>query len=317
MANTGKLKKIMGATPHAEMLIRRLYRNSLINQILYRKVKKKKTITPLKFDFSDVLNHLKSIGVKEGDLLIVHSAYRPLKGSGLSPEGIVDQLLSYVGSTGTLAMPVIRKYPESPQESEALTADISNITFLYDVHHSKVWTGIIPKTLMQKEGAVTSRFPLNTLTALGPLAKEMMENNLKGNLPTPNGINSSWNYCTNQNAWVVSIGTDLTHSLTMIHTAEDVKKYNWPIKNWYREKKFRIVDGDFECEKVVLERHPRWGMLHFGERKLCNDLINDGIMKSTSVNGVLIESLRSKNLFDYLNSRNEKGYPYFWVNKYL
>ena len=314
MANSTILKKIMGLTPNAEMIIRRVYRSSFFPKMIKQK-KNNNSLEPINFD--NIVQYLQSIGIKKGDILIVHSAYGALKPSGLSPNQIVDNLISIVGPTGTLAMPVIRKYAESPNEEDALTASVENILFTYDVQNSPVWTGILPKTLMQKEGAVTSRFPLNTLTAIGKEAKAMMWNNLEGNLPAPNGVNSPWKYCTDKNAWVVSIGTDLTHSLTMIHTAEDVKKLDWPVKNWYRKKKFKIIDGDFETEKIVLERQPKWGMLHFGERKLCADLISNKIMQSVNVEGVLIESLRAQNLYQFLNSRNKKGYPYFWVSQYL
>ena len=249
--------------------------------------------------------------------MIVHSVYKPLKSSGLIPVEIVDSLLSLVGLTGTLVMPVIRKYPESPSEDEALTKDISNTVFEYNVKESKVWTGIIPKTLMNKEEALTSRIPINTLTALGPDASEMFKDELNDELPAPNGKHSAWKYCVDKDAWVISLGTDLTHSLTMIHTAVYVKKDKWPVQNWYRKKNFKIMDGDFQIEKIVLERHPRWGMLQFGERTLSKDLIRDGVIKSKEIEGVLVESLKSSVLFDYLNNKNQNGYPYFWIKKYL
>lgn len=315
MANISTINKIMAFTPHAEMIVRRIYRNKYLNGLLRTKKKAKTKVRLKEIDFSKVMDYLHSLGINDGDIVIIHSAFRPLKGAGLSPIQIVDQLIHLVGKEGTLAMPVIRKYPESPPESEALTAEVSNIEFTYNVKESKVWTGIIPKTFMNKKHTSTSRFPLNTLTALGPLAEKMMANNLEGDLPTPNGVNSSWKFCTDHNAWIISIGTDLTHSLTMIHTAEDVKKEKWPVKGWYRKKKFKIIDGDFETEKIVLERHPKWGMLHFGERKLSDDLLKRGVMKSTQIEGVLIESMRSKPLFDFLNSKNDKGYPYFWLGK--
>lgn len=317
MANDTILKKLMGVHPSIEMVVRRIYRSSIFKDILVSKAKRKKQQIIESADFKKILEYLELSGIKKGDIVIVHSAYGALKRTGLTPVEIVDGLGSLVGTEGTLAMPVIRKYPESPKEEKALTTSVENILFTYDVQESKVWTGIIPKTLMLKKGACTSRFPLNTLTAIGADAKEMMANNLEGELPTPNGINSAWKFCADRNAWVISIGTDLTHSLTMIHTAEDIKKFDWPIKEWYRKKKFRIIDKDFTCEKIVLERHPRWGMLHFGERKLSRDLISKGIMKTGVVDGVLIEILRSKELIDFLNGKNYNGYPYFWVNKYL
>ena len=316
MANTGFLQRLMGASYHIEMIIRRLYRNSFISGII-PKVKNKKYGVHPPFDFKHIITHLKSIGIKKGDILIVHSAYRPLKASGLKPDEIIDQLLDLIGPNGTLVMPVIRGYPESPPEHLALKTDISNIIFEYNVKKSKVWTGILPITLKNRKGSVTSRFPLNTVTAFGHHASDMIKNELNDDYSTPNGINSAWKYCTDKNAVVISLGTDLTHSLTMIHTAEDVDPGNWPVKNWYREVKFNIVDDHFQFTTTVLERHPKWGMLHFGERKLSKDLIRDNIITSVEIEGLLVESLRSKNLFDYLNAKNSNGYPYFWLRKHI
>ncbi len=316
MANTGFLQRLMGSSYHIEMIIRRLYRNSFISSII-PKVKNKKHGVHHPFDFKHIVTHLKSIGIKKGDILIVHSAYRPLKASGLKPDEIIDQLLDLIGPNGTLVMPVIRGYPESPPEHLALKTDISNIIFEYNVKKSKVWTGILPITLKNRKGSVTSRFPLNTVTAIGHHASDMIKNELNVDYSTPNGINSAWKYCTDRNAVVISLGTDLTHSLTMIHTAEDVDPGNWPVKNWYREVKFNIVDDHTQVSTTVLERHPKWGMLHFGERKLSKDLIRANIITSVEIEGLLVESLRSKNLFDYLNAKNSNGYPYFWLRKHI
>ena len=151
------------------------------------------------------------------------------------------------------------------------------------------------------------------MVAEGPLASQIMKDNLKGNSPLPCGVNSSWNNCVEHNGIIIGLGTDLTHSLTMIHVAEDVLDENWPVQNWYREKHFKIVDGEIEINKTLRERKPHWGALHYGERTLCKDLISLGIMKSTIIDGVIVEILNSKELISFLNSKNKKGYPYFWV----
>jgi aminoglycoside 3-N-acetyltransferase len=319
MSNSSKTQKIMAISPHVEMWVRRMYRSKLGLSLLKNnlRTKKKLVATNSSIDLKSIKSYLRSIGIKKGDIMIVHSAFGSFKNSGLSPDDIIDFLIDIVGDQGTLVMPVIRKYPESPTVEEALDADVSDIEFTYDVKKSQIWTGIIPKTLMNKPGSTTSKFPINTITAFGPESGKMIQGELEGDSPTPNGVNSSWKYCTDQDAWVVSLGVDLTHSLTMIHTAEDVKNELWPIKGWYRKKKFKIIDGEQVTFKTILERHPKWGMLHFGERTLCKNLIDDKIMRSSVVEGVLIESLKSKSLFDYLNSKNKNGYPYFWVKKDL
>jgi aminoglycoside 3-N-acetyltransferase len=323
MANESLLNKVMGRSPSAEMMVRRLYRNSLLNGFL-KKFKKKSAPTKMQIEapvssgnFDDILQELRKQGVQKGDILIVHSAYSALKAYKLSPEQIVEKLFSLVGDQGTLAMPVIRKYPEEPDESVALTAPVDQIQFVYDVRKSPVWTGAIAKALMARPDAVISRFPLNSMAAIGKEAAEMMRNNLAGDLEAPNGPSSSWMYCANRNAWVVALGTDLTHSLTMIHTAEDGDIKRWPVQNWYRTKRFKIIDGEFTTNKTVLERHPKWGMLHYGERKLCQDLIDNRVMSSSKIDGVTVEVLRAQNLIGFLNQKNKNGYPYFWVGSYL
>ena len=95
--------------------------------------------------------------------------------------------------------------------------------------------------------------------------------------------------------------------------AEDVKGQSWPVKNWYREKEYLIKDGDFIEKKTLRERVPTWGALHFGERTLCKDLINSGLMKSTVIDGVVVEVLKARELIEFLNSKNTKAYPYFWL----
>lgn len=308
MPNDTTLKKIMAISPHVEMVIRRLYRSGLFHSILpagVGKTKGKKLVGLV--DFEKIIHYLKRIGISQGDILIVHSAYKPLKATGLNPQEIINSLLKLIGPTGTLVMPVIRHYDYSND----------NAIIEYDLQKTKIWTGALPIALMTMEGSVTSRFPLNPITAHGEHAKSMIQYELDESLPAPNGKNSAWYYCLTMNAKVISLGTDLTHSLTMIHTAEDSQQDKWPISNWYVKRKFKIKDNDFELDKEVLERDPKWGMLHFAERTLCKDLIKSGIMKTEIIEGVIIESLESGKLIKYLNKRNHKGYPYFWIKKHL
>lgn len=317
MANNSLYRKVVALSPHVEMLVRKVYWSNvgLFSSKKTKKKKKKKELPPASFD--KIVAHLKAEGIGTSDLLVLHSAFSPLKRTKKSPQMIIDDLRELIGAEGTLAMPGIRKYPEAPPPEEYLSANLEKTTFVYDVKNTPIWTGALPRTLIQQPNAVSSRFPLNSMIAVGPLAQPMMEKNLEGEKPTPNGVNSSWKFCTDHNAWVVSIGTDLTHSLTMIHTAEDVLAEKWPVQPWYRDRKFKIIDGDFETTKIVRERRPVWGAMHFGERTLCKDLIEHKVMSSTSIDGITVEILRSKDLLDFLNARNKTGYPYFWVKSHL
>ena len=59
------------------------------------------------------------------------------------------------------------------------------------------------------------------MAALGPLAEQIIKNNLDGYEPLPCGVNSSWKFCADNNAKILALGVDMAHSLTMIHVAEE------------------------------------------------------------------------------------------------
>jgi len=304
----------MGSSPYVELFIRYLYWNN-INFFL--RFAKKKHINTKFVNFSKVSDYLKDVGISSGDLLLVHSSYGNLKCVKKSPIEIIEELKNIVGENGSIAMPAIREYEEEPNLRNYLKTDLSETVCTYDVYNTKVITGVLPATMVKMSESVVSKFPLNTMVAIGKLAKPMMEDNLKGDLPTACGVHSSWKFCLDNNAYLVGLGTDLSGSLTMIHVAEDILDEKWAIKNWYRKRIFKIIDKDFTVLKTVRERQPKWGALHWAGRTLCKDLADKKILFTKNIEGVLVEVMKAKDLIDYLNSKNQKGYPYFYVKKYL
>jgi aminoglycoside 3-N-acetyltransferase len=318
MANTGLVKKIFALSPHIEMLGRRLYWRNV--QRLAGKVKKSaKKNRPVEseqakpFDYLALECYLKDCGADAGSLMVVHSAFAPFKGRVSGPDEVIEFLLRLLGSEGTLAMPAMPMFTNARSVEEYLSPQPDENIYIYNVQKSRIKTGILPTALHKRKGSVRSRHPINTMVAEGKLAQALMEGNLVGDSPLACGVNSSWNRCVEHDALIVGLGTDLTHSLTMIHVAEDVKDAQWPVSDWYVEKHFVIRDGDVEEARVLRERAPRWGALHFGERTLCKDLLAAGLLKSTVIDGIVVEVLSAKALMDFLNVRNRAGYPYFWV----
>lgn len=258
----------------------------------------------------DLANEIRRHGISTGDILIVHSSMQSLACTGASPAQVIEMLLGIVGSEGTLVMPAIPRYREAPQSTDRLTRDVSKETWIYDVQRTPPWTGALPHKLMKTAGAVRSRFPLNTVVALGKHAATMMERELETPGALPCGPQSAWAYCANHGAKILMLGVDLAHSLTMIHVAEDCHEADWPIKGWYRSRQFLVKDSGTEELVNVRERHPKWA-IHYGERKLDTDLLSYGIAKRTMAGTISITSLDASALLQYLGSRRDSGYPYF------
>jgi len=314
-------EKIALISPKVEVILRKLYWS---NYGLLKKLRPPRNVKPKapskKIDFDKIIEYLKSLGIGEGSLLIVHSSYDALSDTGLSPDQIVDKLLELVGKTGTLAMPVIRRFKGEPKIADILkNENLDDLVCKYNVQKTAVTSGLLPYSLMKRPESVTSRFPLNPLTALGPLAAEMMEHNLEGELEErrPHGKNSSWYYCYQHNAVVVGLGIKLDHYLTIGHVAEEAMKWPVSVENWYRKRKFIIKDKNFETETTVLERKPKWGMLQIADINAYHDLLNNGLLVEKEIEGVIVGFCESKKYIDYRKSRDGNGYPYVISKKYI
>lgn len=300
-------------SPHIEVMMRKLYWKNISRLKSLNPHKAPNPVTSKHVDFEKIEDWLRAQGIKEGDLLIVHSSYGQLKCTGLTPDDIVGRLLALVGPTGTLCMPVIRGFKGEPKEGEWLTADLSDQVFTYKVKTTKVVSGLLPYGLMQHPDAVISRFPYNPLCAVGPLAKEMMAHNLDGEHPSPHGKNSAWKYCYDHGAKICFIGTTSAHHNTMLHVAEEAfGDWYWPDEEWYDIIKFNIIDGRETIYKEVYNRKAKWGMLHFAEMNLRHDLVNADLKRDDLIDGAIdVGYVDAQAVVDFLRSRNKKGYPYY------
>jgi aminoglycoside 3-N-acetyltransferase len=315
------IKKVFSQIPQLEVGVRVLYWkypvfNSLIKRVA-RKSAKDAVVTaktPVKgeksFSLQALSEAIREHGVAKGDILIVHSSMQGLAPTGATPGEIIDLLLNLVGTDGTLVMPAIPKYREAPTGVERISQDLSQTVWAYDVQRTPPWTGALPHKLMKRPGAIRSRFPLNTVVALGKHARAMMEHELDIPGTTPCGPASAWAYCANHNAKILMLGVDLAHSLTMIHVAEDCHEDTWPVVGWYRPRQFLVKDHGEETLVQVRERHPKWAM-HYGERKLNTDLMHAGVARQTRLESLPIISLESQSLLSFLGERISTGYPYY------
>lgn len=320
MANTSIYQKVVAISPNMEMFGRRLYyfmkpiADKIISNKRPKNLEKEKEV--IKKDFTQILKAIKNAGLKNGDILIVHSSFSNLKKFGLTPTQINDLLLQELGEKGTLAMPAIQIYPNEVEKPAISEEELLNQRYVYELKSTNIWTGALPKELINRTNSIRSKHPLNSMITFGKEASAICKDNELEKYP--NGDGSSWNYCCKRNAFILGLGTDLTHSLTMIHVAEDVLGENgWHIKDWYQDRVFRLKTDEIEIDLYVKERKHKWGKFYFGERTLAKDLIKGGILKTQVVEDTVVETMRAGDLINYLNKRNRNGYPYFWLGSNL
>lgn len=266
-----------------------------------------------KVDFSQIINYLKSKGVGEGSLLIIHSSYDTLACTGLKPQEIIHELRNLVGESGTIAMPAIRNFKEEPQAADLLKANFDNLVCEYNVMRTPITSGILPFTLLRMKDSVCSHFPLNPLVAIGPLAKPMMEHNLDNEKCSAHGKESCWKFCLDHNAIILGLGVDLDHHNTMLHVMEEAfDNWKWSDEEWYIAREFDLIDENKNKKRIkVRERKPIWGMIYNAEVRMYKSFYDDGIIEKKDFGPIPVCYEESQRLKEHLQMRNKKGYPYY------
>lgn len=312
------INKLFEKFPRAEALVRNLYWRIAFLQKAASGVKKGPAAPHAEGSFSDdeLVAALRGLGVTEDDVVVVHSSMKQLAKSGLGPSGVIESLTRKLCPKGTLVCPTFPLYVDEPRGTERLTKDMSNVEFVYDVQKTRPWTGELGRALMKTPGARRSLHPLNTIAAYGAAVDRIFAKETIDSLDLPCGPDSTWAALADLNAKIIMLGVDMTHSLTMIHVAEDCHEAAWPVRGWYRNRIFRVIDNDKEYSVRVRERHPRWA-LSYAERKLSRDLYDSGIAKRVRVGSLEVTMLESKALLDFLDARKKSGYPYYftWLSR--
>jgi aminoglycoside 3-N-acetyltransferase len=308
--NKGFRNQLFSVFPFLEILVRLIYWKYIYIfkfisiSFKFTSINKYKNANKKKLEFLNILRFLKDYGISQGDTLLVHSSYDSIKHSRKLPKEIINDLFDLVGPYGNLVMPANRVFDYNQQIIE------------FDVNRTRVWSGALPFAMLLRKDSAKSRFPINSVVAIGRDAKDMVSNNIEEDFLTPCGLNSVWYQCYLKDAYILGLGIDLTHSLTMTHVAEDAWESEWPIAGWYEIKQYQIIDNDFKRLVSIRQRRDKWGKYYFAERKLAKDLSKANILKTFKVDGVDIQLIKSRKLIDFLRSRNQNGYPFYGIKRF-
>lgn len=299
------VKKLYSATMIPETTIRRIFYSVPI-LVNYKKNRRKNSvkIEKQKFDKELLFSQIDKTNISEGDLVIVHSSMDSLKRFDISPKELIDFLLKLVGDTGTLAMPAFPVY-----KTDILNDDKTE--HLYNSRLKLCSTGMLPNVFLRYPKVVRSKFPYNNLAAIGPLADEMMKNNLNSDLAF--GKQSSWYFCKEHKAKILLLGVSSHHTTTMVHVAEDYLDEKWPIKNWYGIRKIKIKDGKDYFSKMIRIREHFWVRYNASYyRTKCFQ--NEGLLNEWEYKGISFGIIGdSSKLVDYIVNRALNNKLFFKV----
>jgi aminoglycoside N3'-acetyltransferase len=313
-----------GALLAGECLSRQIYFRSpwLRNALKRCHTASKKPLQVARCD--ELQEYLRQIGVLPGAMVMAHTSVtnvRLAKTDNGSLQGgflktaktLVHNLLELVGTTGTLLMPTNPQYQADDinyTKSERVEMVIS-----YDPQCTPSAVGLANELFWRQKGVLRSLHPFNPLAAKGPLAEELLRDNLNANEPLPHGKDSAYYRFCMKNGLVVGLGVPLWYALTVIHVPEEIRDTEWQIKNFFEKRRYSIrINGQDEIH-TVRQRQCEYAMFYCCNRKVRRDLLREGILHEGKVGSMIVDWTHSREVYDYFMERNRKSpYPYYGVS---
>lgn len=205
-------------------------------------------------------DELRSLGLGNGDLVLVHSSLRSLGWVNGGPVAVIQALLEAVGGDGTVVMPAHSANLTDPQNwgappvPEAWIETIRETMPAYDPRITPTRDmGQVAELFRIWPGVVRSDHPSTSFAALGPLAEEVTGSH---SLEDPLGENSPLGALYRLGAKVLLIGVDF-NKCTALHLAE---RHAWPDRSKIREGAPLVIDGQrrwvaFETPELMDSDH--------------------------------------------------------------
>lgn len=150
---------------------------------------------------SDIVKGLRELGLKKGDVVVVHSSLSSFGEVKGGPATLVDALIEALGPMGTLVVPTFNYKPD-----------------IFDPVETPSIVGALTEEVRHRPEAVRSLHPTHSVAAIGPLAAEIAEGHEK---TTSFGRGSALWKVLQIGGKILQLGVTHT-SNSMIHVAEEI-----------------------------------------------------------------------------------------------
>jgi aminoglycoside 3-N-acetyltransferase len=199
------------------------------------------------YDREALASALRQLGVKPGDTLMVHSAFRFSSGFQGSPQDIIQALLEVLGDTGNLMMVSM---PFGGSAYEYLQGNP-----VFDVRKTPSRMGILSEIFRRRKDVVRSLHPTHPVLACGPRASWLVEGHER--CPYPCGKGTPFDKLRQLGGKTLFFDVPL-NTFTFIHFIEDHIKEHLPVALYVDTPlRARVVDADgraFTVETYAFSR---------------------------------------------------------------
>ena len=153
-----------------------------------------------------IADDARALGLRAGDIVLVHSSFKALGAPGASPADVIDGLLAALDG-GTLMLPTLSYKHCNPGQRR------------FDARTTPSNVGAIPEYFRTHYPVMRSLCPTHSCAALGPLAEELTRGQERDT--TPCGPNSPLRRLRDMGGRVLFLGCG-TNCNTSMHAVEEL-----------------------------------------------------------------------------------------------
>ena len=190
------------------------------------------------FDKSDLLDVLRKVGAKAGDVLMVHSSYDKFGGFQGTPRDAVEMLQEAVSPGGTIMMPTMpftgsaHEWVESGQ--------------ILDVRRTPSRMGLLTEVFRRSPGVIRTVHPTHPVAICGPHAADLSRDSHR--TATPCGYPSPFAKLVDVHGKSLLLGTGI-EVMTFFHSVEEWLEPEMPFSP-FTEETYELQTRDAEGNLV-------------------------------------------------------------------
>jgi len=249
----------------------------------------------------DLINGLKKLGLKEGDIVLVHSSLTSLGYVEGGADTVIDALIEIVGEKGTVLMPA---YPTKGYEGDWTT------NTLFDPKNDPSQTGRITEVFRLRKEALRSLHPTHSVAAIGSQADYLIKEHEKSQ--TRCGKNSPFYKLIGLDGYILALGSRFGQ-ITSFHVIEDLAD-KFPIKVYKKGLVPMRYLNEKGIERISIQKindsmvfRTRIDVNSKKEREIYNYSLKRGVVKTGKIGNATCHLIKARDLEDILEELLENG----------
>ncbi len=263
----------------------------------YRQLRAKYVARFLAYETPALDHSLRALGLRDGDAVIVHAAFRPFNGFQGEPSHVIDCLTDIVGPAGHLFM-VSMPYEGTARDYLAEPAP-------FDVRRSPSRMGLLSEAFRRRPGVVRSANPLHPILAWGPKADWVVAGH--DSLQYSCGPGSPFEKMLELGGKALFFDVDLD-VLTFMHYLEDRLQGSAPVAVYDpRPGSKTVVLASGERRQVEVYPFSREAVRRRQFAPLYNRLIGSGLVAAQTVGNTRLQLTRLSSVVETGDALLEEG----------